>query len=84
MAYSSIAPLKAKQRCICFWEKSLSKSESLQEVKIIQAFLSFEIIEIIKGLGLSNTRYSYLSSMVTFIEEYKDTILQKIDERTQL
>ena len=36
-----------------------------------------EIIEIIKGLGLSNTRYSYLSSMIDFIEKYNDTILEK-------
>ena len=39
--------------------------------------LKDEIIEIIKGLGLSNTRYSYLSSMIDFIEKYNDTILEK-------
>ena len=36
-----------------------------------------ELIGIIKGLGLSNTRYSYLSSMINFIEKYNDTILEK-------
>lgn len=33
-----------------------------------------EIINIIKGLGLSNTRYKYLSSMINFIEKYDNEI----------
>lgn len=33
-----------------------------------------EIINIIKGLGLSNSRYKYLSSMVDFIEKYENEI----------
>lgn len=33
-----------------------------------------EIINIIKGLGLSNSRYKYLSSMVDFIEKYDNEI----------
>ena len=33
-----------------------------------------EIINIIKGLGLSNTRYKYLSSMIAFIEKYDNEI----------
>lgn len=33
-----------------------------------------EIINIIKGLGLSNTRYKYLSSMIDFIEKYDNEI----------
>lgn len=33
-----------------------------------------EIVNIIKGLGLSNTRYKYLSSMINFIEKYDDEI----------
>lgn len=33
-----------------------------------------EIINIIKGLGLSNTRYKYLSSMINFIEKYDHEI----------
>lgn len=33
-----------------------------------------EIINIIKGLGLSNTRYKYLSSMIDFIEKYDSEI----------
>ena len=33
-----------------------------------------EIINIIKGLGLSNSRYKYLSSMIDFIEKYDNEI----------
>ncbi len=33
-----------------------------------------EIVNIIKGLGLSNTRYKYLSSMIAFIEKYDNEI----------
>ena len=33
-----------------------------------------EIINIIRGLGLSNTRYKYLSSMINFIEKYDNEI----------
>lgn len=33
-----------------------------------------EIINIIKGLGLANTRYNYLSSMLDFIEKYDKEI----------
>ena len=33
-----------------------------------------EIIDVIKGLGLSNTRYKYLSSMIDFIEKYDNEI----------
>lgn len=33
-----------------------------------------EIVNIIKGLGLSNTRYKYLSSMIYFIEKYDNEI----------
>src|SRR5574344_1112183 len=43
----------------------------------IKSMTKDEIIEIIKGLGLSNTRYLYLSSMIDFIEKYNDTILEK-------
>lgn len=35
-----------------------------------------EIIDVIKGLGLSNTRYKYISSMINFIEKYQDNILE--------
>lgn len=33
-----------------------------------------EIVNIIKGLGLSNTRYKYLASMIAFIEKYDNEI----------
>ena len=33
-----------------------------------------KIVNIIKGLGLSNTRYKYLSSMIDFIEKYGNEI----------
>ena len=33
-----------------------------------------EIISIIKGLGLANTRYKYISSMIDFIEKYDTEI----------
>lgn len=33
-----------------------------------------EVINIIKGLGLSNTRCKYLSSMINFIENYDNEI----------
>lgn len=33
-----------------------------------------KIVNIIKGLGLSNTRYKYLSSMIDFIEKYDNEI----------
>lgn len=32
------------------------------------------IIHIIKGLGLANTRYKYIKSMIEFIEKYNDNI----------
>ena len=33
-----------------------------------------QIIEIIKGLGLSNTRYKYISSMIDFIEKHSEEL----------
>lgn len=33
-----------------------------------------KIVNIVKGLGLSNTRYKYLSSMIDFIEKYDNEI----------
>lgn len=39
-----------------------------------------ELINIIKGLGLSNTRYKYLSSMIKFIENYENEIQEKSDD----
>lgn len=42
-------------------------SYSYEEIKNMT---EYEIINIIKGLGLSNTRYKYLSSMIDFIEKY--------------
>ena len=35
-----------------------------------------DLIEIIKGLGLSNTRYTYIESMINFIEKYDKEILE--------
>lgn len=40
-----------------------------------------EIVKIIKGLGLSNTRYKYISSMILFIEKNKEALQTlEIDE----
>ena len=39
-----------------------------------------ELINIIKGLGLSNTRYKYLSSMIQFIENYENELKEKSDD----
>lgn len=39
-----------------------------------------EIISIIKGLGLSNTRYKYLISMINFIEKYNDDLAVKSND----
>lgn len=39
-----------------------------------------ELTNIIKGLGLSNTRYKYLSSMIKFIENYENEIQEKSDD----
>src|SRR5574344_426649 len=36
-----------------------------------------ELINIIKGLGLSNTRYKYLNSMIKFIESYENELQEK-------
>ena len=36
----------------------------------IKNMMKDEIINIIKGLGLSNARYKYLSSIIDFIEKY--------------
>ena len=36
----------------------------------IKNMMKDEIINIIKGLGLSNARYKYLSSIIDFIENY--------------
>lgn len=46
-------------------------SYSYEEIKNMT---EYEIINIIKGLGLSNTRYKYLSSMIDFIEKYDNEI----------
>ena len=44
-----------------------------------------ELIEIIKGLGLANTRYSYIKSMINFIDKYDGEILEmKNDELIEL
>lgn len=39
-----------------------------------------EIINIIKGLGLSNTRYKYLKSMIDFIEKYNNDLMTKSND----
>lgn len=39
-----------------------------------------EIIEIIKGLGLSNIRYKYIKSMINFIETYNEELLNLPNE----
>lgn len=39
-----------------------------------------KLTNIIKGLGLSNTRYKYLSSMIKFIENYENEIQEKSDD----
>lgn len=39
-----------------------------------------ELISIIKGLGLPNTRYKYLSSMIKFIETYEKELQEKSDD----
>ena len=44
-----------------------------------------EMIDIIKGLGLSNTRYKFLSSMINFIDSHeKDLITKSNDELIKL
>ncbi|MEG1142292.1 MAG: hypothetical protein RSE41_07610 [Clostridia bacterium] len=59
--------------------------------KVINNFNSFtyeeikkmnetQIIEIIKGLGLSNTRYKYLNSMINFIENYETELKTLSDD----
>lgn len=40
----------------------------------IKTMTEYEIVNIIKGLGLANTRYKYLSSMINFIEKYDNEI----------
>lgn len=40
-----------------------------------------ELISIIKGLGLSNTRYKYLKSMMDFIEKYGDELLHESNDK---
>ncbi len=40
----------------------------------IKNMMKDEIINIIKGLGLSNARYKYLSSIIDFIEKYDNEI----------
>ena len=55
----------------------------------IKSMSRLELINIIKGLGLSNTRYKFLSSMIEFIEnndevlkkESNDVLIEKIAER---
>lgn len=39
-----------------------------------------ELINIIKGLGLSNTRYKYLNSMIKFIQSYENELQEKSDD----
>lgn len=39
-----------------------------------------KLINIIKGLGLSNTRYKYLSSMIKFIENYEHELQEKSND----
>lgn len=39
-----------------------------------------ELINIIKGLGLSNTRYKYLNSMIKFIDSYEKELQEKSDD----
>lgn len=39
-----------------------------------------KLISIIKGLGLSNTRYKYLTSMIKFIETYENELQEKADD----
>lgn len=46
-------------------------SYSYEEIK---GMSKDKIIDIIRGLGLSNTRYKYISSMIDFIEKYDDEI----------
>lgn len=40
-----------------------------------------EMFEIIKGLGLSNIRYQYIKSMIEFIENYKEQLLNFSNEK---
>ena len=47
----------------------------------IKVMTKEELIEIIKVLGLSNTRYLYLSSMIDFIENNKNDFLVKDDDK---
>ena len=42
----------------------------------IKAMSKEDLIKIIKGLGLSNTRYIYIESMINFIEKYNNEILE--------
>lgn len=39
-----------------------------------------KIISIIKGLGLSNTRYKYLKSMISFIDNYEQSLQEKTSD----
>lgn len=39
-----------------------------------------EIIKIIKGLGLSKTRYKFINSMINFIESHKDDLQKKSND----
>lgn len=39
-----------------------------------------QIKEIIKGLGLSNTRYKYISSMINFIEQHAEDLIKLPNE----
>ena len=50
---------------------------SYEEIKIMT---KEELTNIIKGLGLSNTRYKYLNSMIKFIESYENELQKKSDD----
>ena len=52
-------------------------SYSFEEIKNMS---EEELINIIKGLGLANTRYKYLNSMIKFIETYDDELQEKSDD----
>ena len=46
----------------------------------IKSMSEEQIKEVIKGLGLSNTRYKYISSMINFIEQHSEELIKLPNE----
>ena len=56
------------------YQKVIKELDSFTYEEITE-MLEEQIIDIIKGLGLANSRYKYLCSMMKFIEEYEQELL---------